>query len=132
MEPLDLGPEFRPRSTPQREIDDYRHALPKGVLPTSVRLLGCDGHLLIGRHFDWKTVPSQAQIRLFKEAVALGEHPDAPGSVTVACFWGVPGLNVGRKMIVFDHMGVTETPAANDDIIQSSIRHWWLDRGGRA
>jgi hypothetical protein len=120
MSQMDLGPEYRPRSSPQREIDDFRRALPKGVLPTSARLLGCNGHLLVTRHFEHGHTPSGAQTRLFKD-----------GSVSVACFWGVPGLPVERTMQIFDHMGVGERTPADDDKIQSAIRHWWLDRGGR-
>lgn len=131
MSQMDLGPDYRSKTQRQREIEDFRRALPAKVLPTTARILGTSGHILITRHYAHKEEPTKAQDHLFRSLVALGNHEDAPGSVSVMCLWGASGISE-RAIQFYDHMGVSPRRPASDDGIQSAIRHWWLNHGGRA
>lgn len=132
MSQMDLGPDYRPKTSRQREVDDFRRVLPGRVLPTTARILGTEGHILVVRHYGHKEEPTKAQDQLYRSLVALGNHEDAPGSVSVMCLWGVAGLPVDRAMQLYDHMGVGPRKPATDDEIGSAIRHWWLNHGGRS
>jgi hypothetical protein len=128
MDQPELPTGHRPQSKAQLEIADFRGALPEGVMPTrQLGALECNGHLLMFRYYKHKEIIPSGHRRVFKRLVQLGNHPDAPGSVTVLCIWGVQATPTSRKMVLFDHMhkdGSDEMPASNDSI-RAAISKWY-------
>ena len=115
-------------------IHDYLGKFPGRVVPTSnIDMLECKGNILVVKSYEWahnqEDLP-KAQLRLWKAAVALGAHPDAPGSLTVICVWGV-GKGTERRWRVIDYMGVSKMHVGNGDDFGNFLYYdWWIPCGG--
>jgi hypothetical protein len=91
-------------------------------------------HLLFIRWYDHRTkqeVP-KAHSRIWKLLARYGDNPDAPGSITVICLWGIEGGLVQRYMKVYDWTGESEVRRTSDDAIKAAISKWYHDSRGRS
>lgn len=111
-----------------RPIDDFIGCLPPKVMPTTVGLLETGGHVLLVKHLRHGQSVTGAQHRIFRALVQVGENPDAAGSFTVFCIWGVPGTQ--RALTVYDHMGTREVAVTTEDV-RRHISDWWRNHEGR-
>jgi hypothetical protein len=119
---MDLGPTNRHRSPQQLELDEFRGAL--RYFPTQCRAYQAGPHLLFVHHYDHNREIGKAHRRLWLGMVSYGKDPDAPGTITVMCVWGVPGMRVGRYLQRFDHRGDSGRESATDDSIKAALSQW--------
>lgn len=115
----------RPRSRPQLEIEDFVGVLPPNVMPSGARILERDGSLLIVRHYAYGEFVPKAHLKIWRTLVKMGNHPDAPGSVSVMCVWGIQATPASRGLKVIDWTGETDVMVATNDSIRAAISAWW-------
>ena len=74
------------------------------VRPTSLYGLHQGTDVLIYRHVDQAKGITAAQHRLFRVLSRMGDHPDAPGAITVLACTGLAGVTFDRQIAIYDHM----------------------------
>ena len=104
--------------------EDYEGIFGDNIWPTrDVEILERGGNLLIIKSYEYRRKVTPAHRRIFRLLVAFGETPDAPGSVTVACVWGL-GPNVPRDVYIIDHTG-ERTACLSFEAWQGWLTGWW-------
>lgn len=127
---LGLGREYAHRSSAQLELADFK-GLPERVFPTTARVLECNGHLLIVKHYEQKhsEIPA-AHLKVWRALIALAADPDAGGSVSVLALWGRNGTSVRFKQLL-DWVVEGKREQTTDDVIISSISGWYSQMSRR-
>lgn len=98
------------------------------VRPTALYGLHQGTDVLIYRHVDRAKGITAAQNRLFRTLSRLGDHPDAPGAVTVLACTGLAG-KTERQIAIYDHMHNDEKlRLAGEDEIGRYITDWFNAR----
>lgn len=137
MQQTEQGEDWRqwdqeaPRTKAQKECVDFLGAFGKRIMPTNIRLLERNDHLLLIRHYGWGEEISPTHDRLFRTLVRYGNNPDAPGSITVICLWGIAAtkhmVGTERSMRVYTWTGVGDTEATSDGAIKAALSKWFRD-----
>lgn len=110
--------------------DDYVDLFPRGVFPSGdIDILTTEGHILVIKSYEWNWDPTPRQKQLWTLMTKYGSPPDAPGSVTVACVWGLG--NTGRELQIYDHTGSSIKRPVTRDEWRAWLSDWWIDHGGR-
>lgn len=120
----------KPKTKAQRECVDFLGVFSKKVMPSAVRVVERNGHLLFIRHYGFGEDVSQAHDRIWRLLSRFGDSPDAPGSVTVVCLWGIAAtsqlLGTERRIRVYDWTGMAESDSS-DGAIKAALDKWWKD-----
>lgn len=121
MEQQQLTPGRRP-TRDSSENADFLGVFGRKVMPTKLRVLERNGHLLVVKHYGHREKVAAGHLRLFQTLVAMGVDPDGPGTVTVMCLWG--NLQSVRTIRVLDGYGDTGEQPATNDSIKAALSKW--------
>jgi hypothetical protein len=109
---------------------DYVDLFPGKVFPSGeFDILECGNALLVIKSYEYGKPIAEAHRRIFKLMVSMGDHPDAPGSITIYCVWNLG--NTPREVVVFDHMGESERKVMPLEDWRAMLRGWWNDNKRR-
>lgn len=122
MEQEQLIPAGRRPTRDNSENADFLGVFGGRVMPTKLRVLERNGHLLVVKHYGHREKIATGHLRLFRSLVGMGKSPDAPGTVTVICIWG--NRNTVRSIRVIDGSGDTEQQPATNDSVKAALSQW--------
>lgn len=107
--------------------DDYVNLFPRGVYPSGdIDILTNQEHILVIKSYEWGWRVSPRQKQLWFLMTRYGSHPDAPGSVTVACVWGL--ANAKRELQIYDHQGIGQLYELSRREWREWLRSWWTGK----
>lgn len=102
---------------------DFVNLFPGSVFPTGeVDILERGEHLLVIKSYEHKKKIADAHGRIYRLLVRFGQNPEAPGSITVVCVWGLG--NTTREWCVYDHL---HQPSPMRGGTVQDFREWLLD-----
>jgi len=105
---------------------DYIDLFPGRVFPTGeIDILERGHHLLIIKSYEHGQPVADAHRKIYKLMVAYGQNVDAPGSITVACIWGL-GDTI-RELVVFAHTGESPAQAVTRQDWREWLSDWWKE-----
>lgn len=108
-------------------IDDFVDLLPQGVMPIGKLYLlqQASGFLLVKSYDHGQKVQSKHKY-IFQMLVKLGELPDSPAHITVACVWGLGPTK--REYQIFNYQGEGPVVATDIDGWRNYIRSWFKEQ----
>lgn len=106
---------------------DYLSLFPGNVFPTGdIDILERNEHVLIIKSYEHGRPIVQAHHRIYCLLTRFGAHPDAPGSITVACVWGLGRTT--REWKTYDHVNRPSPAQAGDvNAWREWLMGWWKD-----
>lgn len=108
---------------------DYTDVFPENVWPTGdLDVLERGSNLLFIKSYEYKKKMPQPHQRIWRLMVKYGNNPDAPGSVTVVCVWGLG--QTPREWLVYDaYTNGDKVIVGSLDEWRSWLRAWWSLNG---
>lgn len=105
---------------------DYLGLFPGRVFPTGeVDILERGDNLLIIKSYEHGRPIADAHRRIYRLLVRYGNNPDAPGTITVACIWGL-GDTI-RELVVFNPTGEGSPIALDRAGWRDWLMRWWKE-----
>jgi hypothetical protein len=113
------------RGNPQYDrLKDYVGVFPPKVMPTRhLDVLEENGHLLFIVNMAHGQESTQAQRRIWRLMVRLGELDEAPGTVSVWLVWGVGDLP--RIVQKIDYLGDHPPDRLTQQGFREELATWW-------
>jgi len=126
-------PEPLPGMTPHRKRahrnHDYIDLFPNRVFPTGeIDILERGNNILIIKSYEYGAKIADPHRKIWNLLVKYGNNPDAPGSVTVACVWGLG--QTPRDIVIFDPRGEQESRRVTLEGWREWLRGWWASNKG--
>lgn len=119
-----------PRTKAQKECVDFLGVFGPKIMPTSIRILERNGHLLFIRHYGFGEEITPAHDRIWRLLTRYG-HVDSPGTISVVCLWGIAAtrstVGTERRIRVYDFDGAHDVEVATDGSIKAALDKWWRD-----
>jgi hypothetical protein len=108
---------------------DYIDLFPGNVFPTGeIDILERGNNLLIIKSYEYAAKIADAHRKIWKLLVKYGNNPDAPGSVTVVCVWGLG--DTPREVVVFDPRGESPVRSMTIEGWRQWLDGWWSSSKG--
>jgi hypothetical protein len=98
-------------------------------MPTPVSLLEQGEHMLILRRYNYQQEITPKQDQMWRLLVRYGISPDAPGTITVVCYWGLANV-APREVVVYTPYGPERKvgpKAMTSEELHELLRDWWVD-----
>lgn len=113
---------------PAHRNHDYVGLFGDHIFPTGdIDILERGNNILIIKSYEFARQITPAQRKIYRLLTRF-DTPDAPGSVTVVCVWGL-GVKAPRTWTVFTH-GNEETYEAQPlEAWRSWLQLWWRSSG---
>lgn len=118
-----------PPKKPARRNHDYIDLFPGRVFPTGgIDVLERGNNLLFIKSYEHGKKIEDPHRKIWKLLVRFGENPDAPGSISVVCVWGL--ADAEREVILFDGRGEQPVRTLTRDGWRQWLDGWWSSNKG--